>query len=218
MQAVRLAGFQSHLFFKMFLDAGVVVVLLQMRDQWFGAPQFVQRIRNLALAPLIAAAIANEKNFREAVRLQAAHNVGQHGLERGLLEADTAWTRHMARGRIVRTFWHKLQNRCAQRVAKFARDRVAIGMQHVIVFAGHQPRTVGFHATRCNNRRRFAGFECVTDIHPRHLFHPHRVRCWQRIHGVGAVVRVVHALPSTHAGRSCWTTATTSGRRWILCR
>ena len=64
--------------------------------------------------------------------------------------------RHVAALRLDVAFGHVLDDRRAQRVAQLARDRVAVGVQHVVVLAGHEPRTVRLDAAGRDDDRRLA--------------------------------------------------------------
>ncbi len=205
MQAVGLAAHES-LRLHVLRHAGVVVVLLDVRDHRRPVPQLRHRVRHGALRPLIAAAVADQDDVLEAVHLEAVHHVREHGDERRRAQAQRAGAGHVARLRFNAAFRHELDDRCAQRVAQLARDRLAVRVEHVVVLARDEPGSVGLHPAGGNDHRGLARLERIADIHPRHFLEPHRLGRGQGIGRIGTVVRAGTALAATHAAagrRSC---------------
>ena len=170
--------------------AGVVVVLLDVRHDRRALPDLGHRIRDPALSRLVAAAIADQNDASETVRLQAVHQIREHHTERFFAHADRTGRRHVSAGRTDVAFGHELHDRRAQRIAQLPRNRVAVGMQDIVVLARDQPRPVRLHTAGGDDRGGFPGLQGVAHVHPGHLFHPHRVGGGERIHGVYAVVRI----------------------------
>src|SRR4030095_15707536 len=89
----------------------------------------------------------------------------------------------------------------AARVAHVAGDRFAVRMQHVVVLAGDEPRTVRLDAPGRDDDVGLAGLERVAHVHPGHLFEPDAAGGAQRVRRVGAVVRIVAAVTAAHRAR-----------------
>ena len=82
-------------------------------------------------------------------------------------------------------------------VSELAGDRLAVGVQYVVVLASGQPGTVRLHAARRDQHRRHPRGQGVAHVHPRHFLHPNRRRRGQWVWGVRAVVDVGFTLPAT---------------------
>ena len=179
--------------------ARVVVVFLNVGHDGAAAPELRKPVRYRTLAALIAAGVAEEDDLLEAVHLEGVRYIGEHGLERLLAGADRARAPHVTARRLDVAFRNEREDGGAQGVAELARDRLAVGMQYVVVLAGGQPGTVRLHATRGDQHRPFPCGKSVTHVHPRHFLHPNRRRRGKWVRRVRAIVDVGLALPSTQA-------------------
>ena len=107
----------------------------------------------------------------------------------------------MPTGGTDRALRYELHNGGAEGVAQLTGDGFAVGVQDIVVLAGNQPRSVGLHATGCNDGRRFPGLQRIAHVHPGHLFHPHRIGGGEWIDGVHAVVRIGRTVSAAHVAR-----------------
>ena len=83
-------AFLDALAFHVLRHAGVVVVLADVQRQRLAAPLRGQLVGHRGLALLAAAAVADEDDVLEAVRLQALGNVGEQHLIRLFTRGDGA--------------------------------------------------------------------------------------------------------------------------------
>src|SRR5690349_17685420 len=120
--------------FHVLRDSRVVVVLLDVRDDRITLPDCRERISDGTLTALIPTAVADQDDVLEAVRLEAVYDVGQQRAEGFLTQADRATGRHVPTRRIDAPLGYECNHRRAERVAERARDGLAIGAQHVVVF------------------------------------------------------------------------------------
>ena len=175
----------------------VVVVLLHVGDDR-AVPHGVEPLRHVALAGLVAAAVTDEQDVAEAVHLEAVRDVGQERLEGRLCRAQRSGARHVAAGRLDRTFRDQFYDRRTKRVAELTRDRLAVGAEHVVVLAGREPRAVGLDTAGRDDDGLLAVRERVADVHPGHLLDPHGVGGRKGIGRVGAVVHVLFTVAAAH--------------------
>ena len=197
MEAVALTGFEPAVG-HVAADAGVVVVFLNVCDDRPAVPLGIQSLCDPALPMLVAAAVADEHDVPESVRLQAASHVGQHRFEGVLPHRERARAPHMSGLRLDLTFRNQLDDRRAESVAQSPRDGVAVGFEHVIVLARDQPGPVRLDSARWHDGSGLAVGQSIPDVHPGHFLDPYRVRRGERVGGVGAVVDVVPAVAAAH--------------------
>ena len=178
-------------------DGRVVVVLLYVRHDR-AVPHGIETVRDSPLAALVPTAVTDEDDVAEAVHLETVCDVGKHRLERFLTHGDRARTHHVTAGRVDVALGHELDDGGAERVSELVRDRVAVGVKHVVVLARRQPRAVRFDPAGGNNDGGHALCERIADVHPRHLLDPDRVGRRKRVGRVGTVVHIGRAVAPAH--------------------
>ena len=203
-------------------DDVVGVVVLDVRDERIGVPELVQRIGHGALTSLIATRVADQEDLLKAMHLERVHDVDEDVAKGVLAHRDRPGAHHVARLRVDAALGHELHRRSAEGITQLAGDGFAVRVQHVVVLARNEPRTVRLHAARGDDCGGLARLERVADIHPRHLLHPDRVRRRKGVRRILAVVRVGSAGAATHIARIGGATptlasaATAAGGRRIL--
>ncbi len=165
----------------------VRVVLGDVRHERITLPELGELGGHRCHATAVTAAVADHHDVLEAVRLVAHHDVAEERCVGFFRQADRARARHVAARRIEPALRHERHDRRAQRVPELAGNRIAVGAQHVVVFAERQIGAVRLHAARADDDGRLARLQRVADVHPRHLFQPDRIDLRQRIRRVRTV-------------------------------
>ena len=144
------------------------VVLLDVVGAGVVTPILVQLVRGLGHAILVPAAVSDEDHVGEALAPEAVRDILQHHAE-GLLA-------HAQGPRIADvlgvSFRHVLHDGRAERIAEFARDRVAHRFQHVVVLAARHVGTVLLYPAGRDDADGLPGGDLVTRLHPGQLVDP----------------------------------------------
>ena len=126
-------------------------------------------------AVLVAAAVADQHDPPEAVRLQRRADVRQQRLKRLLAQADRSRIQHVQRRRLDIAFRHELHDRRDERIAQLPRDRLRRPSQNDIVLSCNEVRPVLLDAASRHDHRVLSGLQRVADFHPSQVFDEHRI-------------------------------------------